>query len=130
MDENKDQNNETPDFVERSRGFFKKYCGEDLSGGEWISVEHLLRHWKSLLFILAVLLLYIGNRYNCSKNMQEVRRLQDEIRDLRYESVALSSELTGIGQPSQIEKLLKEKEIEIAPAHTPSYEIVRKDYDR
>jgi len=48
---------------------------------------------------------------------------------LRYEATTLSSELTGVSRPSQIEKLFEEKGIDIHAAKTPSYKLKRKKYE-
>ncbi len=116
-------------YMRETRKFFKKYIDLDVSENEWVSIHSILRNWKSILLVVVVLVLYIGNRYNCTKKMQEVRRLQSQIMELRHESVSLSSELTGIGHPSQIEKQLRNSDIELSPATEPSYKLIRKDYE-
>ncbi len=110
------------------KNFFQKYWDLLFADGELVSVDFLLRHWKTFLFIVIMLFLYIGNRYNCTRKMLEIKRLHVQIENLRNESITLSSELTGIGQPSQIQQLLESKGIEIAPAVTPSYKLIRKKY--
>ena len=116
------------DTLHSPKNFFQKYWDLLFADGELVSVDFLLRHWKTFLFIVIMLFLYIGNRYNCTRKMLEIKRLHVQIENLRNESITLSSELTGIGQPSQIQQLLESKGIEIAPAVTPSYKLIRKKY--
>ena len=124
-EDEKEIKNDTP---QNSKNFFQKYWDLLFADGELVSVDFLLRHWKTFLFIVIMLFLYIGNRYNCTRKMLEIKRLHVQIENLRNESITLSSELTGIGQPSQIQQLLESKGIEIAPAVTPSYKLIRKKY--
>ena len=72
---------------------------------------------------------YIGNRYSCHRKMTEIERLRTKETELRYEATTLSSELTGVSRPSQIEKLFEEKGIDIHAAKTPSYKLKRKKYE-
>ena len=124
-EDEKEIKNDTP---HSPKNFFQKYWDLLFADGELVSVDFLLRHWKTFLFIVIMLFLYIGNRYNCTRKMLEIKRLHVQIENLRNESITLSSELTGIGQPSQIQQLLESKGIEIAPAVTPSYKLIRKKY--
>ena len=124
-EDEKEIKNDTP---QTPKNFFKKYLDLLSTDGELVSVDFLLRHWKTFLFIVIMLFLYIGNRYNCTRKMLEIKRLHAQIENLRNESITLSSELTGIGQPSQIQQMLESKGIEIAPAVTPSYKLIRKKY--
>lgn len=102
---------------------------KDLFEGEIVSFDFIYRKWKACLILLILLFCYIGNRYNCHRKMAEIERLRTRETELRYEATTLSSELTGVSRPSQIEKLFEEKGIDIHSPKTPSYKLKRKSYE-
>ena len=84
----------------------------------------------SFLYILGVLVvvlifIFIGNRYVCMQRLREIDRLQQQLRDVRFEALSISSELTGNSRQSQIELLIEEQGIELEAAKNPPYELYK-----
>lgn len=69
-----------------------------------------------LLVVLAFF--FIGNRYTCMQKLREIDRLQQQLRDVRFEALSISSELTGNSRQSQIELLIEEQGIDLEGAKT------------
>ena len=113
-----------PEYSTRSALFLKV-----LFEGEIVSFDFVYRKWKACLILLILLFCYIGYRYSCHRNLAEIERVRTKESELRYEATTLSSELTGVSRPSQIEKLFEEKGIDIHAAKTPSYKLKRKKYE-
>ncbi|MDR1336391.1 MAG: hypothetical protein LBK22_06145 [Tannerella sp.] len=95
-----------------------------LSGGV-LKEEFVLRHTKMIVAVFFLVLLYIGNRYSCLLKLRQIDRLQRELRDVKYESVALSGQLTGSNRQSQIEELVEAQGLNLESPKTPPY-ILRK----
>jgi cell division protein FtsL len=91
-----------------------------LSGG-MLKEEFVIRHTRMIVLVVLLVLLYIGNRYACLLKLREIDRLQRELKDVKYESVALSGQLTGSNRQSQIEELVKAQGLDLESAKTPSY---------
>ncbi len=59
------------------------------------------------------------------QKLKEIDRLQQQLRDIRFEALSISSELTGQSRQSQIEVLIEEQGIELEGAQSPPYEIYK-----
>jgi hypothetical protein len=51
--------------------------------------------------------------------------LQQQLRDVRFEALSISSELTGNSRQSQIELLIEEQGVELEGAKTLPYELYK-----
>ena len=51
--------------------------------------------------------------------------IRDRLRDVRFEALSISSELTGNSRQSQIELLIEEQGIDLEGAKTPPYELYK-----
>ena len=85
-------------------------------GGGILKEDFIIRHTR-----LIVLVVVISNRYTCLLKLRQIDRLQRELRDVKYESLEVSGQLTGSNRLSQIELLVKEKGLDIETAQTPPY---------
>ena len=55
--------------------------------------------------------------------VKHIDRLQQQLRDVRFEALSISSELTGNNRQSQVELLIEEQGIELETAKNPPYEL-------
>ena len=94
---------------------------------DWIRgdmFEKFIIKQSGLLFVIfCLILLFISNRYYCSKKISDMDRLKRELVELNYEQVFLTTRLTLISRQSQIEELLRQKEIELAKGNATIYQI-------
>ncbi|MDR1102560.1 MAG: hypothetical protein LBL42_02265 [Tannerella sp.] len=108
--------NQSPEKKKKKRLSFLYF----VSGGV-LKEEFVLRHTKMIVVIILLVVVYIGNRYSCLLKLREIDRLQRELRDVKYESVALSGQLTGSNRRSQIEALVEAQGLNLESAKTPPY---------
>lgn len=92
-------------------------------GGGILKEDFIVKHTKMIVLIVVLIFFFIGNRYTCMQKLREIDRLQQQLRDVRFEALSISSELTGHSRQSQIELLIEEQGIELEAAKTPPYEI-------
>ena len=94
-------------------------------GGGILKEDFIVKHTRMIVLIVILMFLFIGNRYTCMQKLREIDRLQQQLRDVRFEALSISSELTGNSRQSQIELLIEEQGVELEGAKTPPYELYK-----
>ena len=87
-------------------------------GGGVLKEDFILRHTRMIVLLVVLAFFFIGNRYTCMQKLREIDRLQQQLRDVRFE-------LTGNSRQSQIELLIEEQGIDLEGAKTPPYELYK-----
>lgn len=116
MEENRRQQAE-----QKGRHFSLLY----ILGGNILKEDFIVRHAWMIIWVLFWLLFLITNRFTCLQKLREIDRLQQQLRDVRFEALSISSELTGHSRESQIESLVEEQGIDLESAKTPPYELYK-----
>ena len=94
-------------------------------GGGILKEDFIVKHTRMIVLVVVLIFFFIGNRYTCMQKLREIDRLQQELRDVRFEALSVSSELTGNSRQSQIELLIEEQGIELEAAKQPPYELYK-----
>ncbi len=92
-------------------------------GGGVLTENFIVKHTRMIVLVVIMTFFFIGNRYTCMQKLREIDRLQQRLRDIRFEALSVSSELTENSRQSQIEALIEEQGIELEGAKTPPYEL-------
>ena len=90
-------------------------------GGGILKEDFILNHTRMIVLLVVLAFFFIGNRYTCMQKLREIDRLNQRLRDVRFEALSISSELTGHSRQSQIEALVEEQGIDLEVAKNPSY---------
>lgn len=90
--------------------------GGDMLGGQWFR-----RNFFFMLMIVAMVVIYVGNRYGCQKEMIRTKMLTDTLLDRRYKALTRSSQLKEKTRRSYIEEALIDTTLQTA--NTPSYNL-------
>jgi len=93
-----------------------------LNGG-FLTEDFVGKQSKLLLLIFVLIIIFISNRYYCSKKLTEMDNLKKELVVLKNVQVDLNSRLTKMSRQTQIEELLKEKGIALTKSNTTVYKI-------
>ncbi|MDR2791368.1 MAG: hypothetical protein LBB27_01305 [Tannerellaceae bacterium] len=94
-------------------------------GGGILKDDFVVRHTKMIVFVVALILVYIGNRYTCMQKLRDIDRLQQELRDVHFEALSISSELTGRSRQSQVEAMVEALDLPLSVSAPPPYELHR-----
>ncbi|WP_029906812.1 FtsL-like putative cell division protein [Prevotella sp. 10(H)] len=82
--------------------------------------------WKNARFIITVfiiLVLYISNRYSCIEKRAKIESLQYELKDAKFESLTIASQLMSVSRESKVEALVQQNGVEIEQTKEPIYKI-------
>lgn len=92
-------------------------------GGTILTEDFFMKNTRFMLVVFVLVVLYISNRYSCISKMSEIESLRRELKDAKYESLTISSELTGISRQSQVESLLEKNGVDLITPTDPAYKI-------
>lgn len=91
--------------------------------GEILAEDFIVKQFKLVFLIVFLIFIFISNRYSCTKKQVIIENLTVKLRDVQYENLNISTELTTNSRQSQIEELLEEKNIKLSVSKSSVYEI-------
>ncbi|MCL3782407.1 hypothetical protein EMN47_18655 [Prolixibacteraceae bacterium JC049] len=97
-----------------------------LIGGHLLRDPRITKHYKYVLFVVGLIVLLIGNRYQNERIIREIDALKDSIKDLRSESISVAAELTNLSRPSEVARKVKEFKLNLIESDAPPKVIVVK----
>ncbi len=111
---------ETREFSGKKK---KKVSIGSILGGDILKEDFVVKQFKLIILIAFLFVLFISNRYSCLKKLTVIDRLKTELKDVKYENLVISTELTTNSRQSQIEDLIRVKGLELSGSKSPAYEI-------
>ncbi|MDR2469455.1 MAG: hypothetical protein LBD27_03105 [Tannerella sp.] len=91
-----------------------------ITGGA-LKGEFVVKHMGLIIWVVLWVLLYMGNQLSFRAKLLEIGRLQQELKELKQETVTQNGRLTGSNRQSQIEEWIKAQGLELESAKTPPY---------
>lgn len=92
-------------------------------GGSVLTENFLLRNMRFILVLVLVMILFISHRYTMLQGMSDIERLQQELKDVKYEALTISSSLTEASRQGEIERRVEEEGLELEISNEPVYYI-------
>lgn len=83
-----------------------------------------VRYLPQVLFIMGLVLFYIGNSHYAERKIRKIDKLQVEVEDLRADYTTLKAELMLAGKQSEVAK--KVKKMGLVESKNPPHKIVIK----
>lgn len=111
-------NGETP--RRRKRGGIR--IGQFFTGSV-LSQDEFTRRLPVLVYVVFLMLLYIANGFHIQHKHSELDRITDELKQLKTEAVTTSAVRMTLTRQSEIERLLKERNIPLTLEGTPPHTI-------
>jgi hypothetical protein len=94
--------------------------------GAFLGAPNFIRELPFILFLAFLAFLYIGVRYRAENLAKNTSRLKNEIKELRYESISLASELMYSSNRSEVKKMIKQYDLDLVESKVPPKKIVIK----
>lgn len=91
--------------------------------GTILTENFFLKNTHFIFVVVVIVALYISNRYSCISKMAEIQSLEKELKDAKYESLTISTELIGISRESQVQSLVNNNGLEMGVSKDPVYKI-------
>jgi hypothetical protein len=100
----------------------KKSISHYVSGGI-LTDDFIVKQSRLLILIFILIVFFISYRYSCSKKLTEIERLTTQLKDVKYENLIISTQLTTNSRQSQIEESLEKKGIGLKISKSSIFEI-------
>lgn len=92
-------------------------------GGTILTEDFFVKNTRFIVIIFVIMVLYISNRYSCISKLAEIESLKTEMKDAKYESQTISSQLTGVSRQTQVRSLIEQQGLELKAPIEPSYKV-------
>lgn len=92
-------------------------------GGDILTENFIINNMRFFILLLIIIFVFISHRYTYLQKMSEIEVLQRELKDAKYESLTISSNLTEASRQTEIEKLITRYGLEIKISNEPIYYI-------
>jgi hypothetical protein len=121
-------NKDNIEFIDQDQeqNEIKAFSLKGIFSGRILTQAGVIRQFPYILFLTMLALFYIGNRFHAERLVRKLGKLQTEVKDLCSEQVTIASELMNISRPSEVTKLVKEKNIGLELPETPPEKLIKK----
>lgn len=92
-------------------------------GGNVLTENFFVKNITFILILVVIMILFINHRYTVLRRIAEMERLKVELKDAKYESLDISSDLTEASRQGQIEKRVEESGMQLKITNEPVYRI-------
>lgn len=92
---------------------------KEILSGSIFTNDFFRKQYKLLALIAFLIFVYIYNGFRSQGQQRQIKLLNEEIKEARYEMLELSSRYTQMTRPSAINRQLKEKGSGVQESTTP-----------
>ena len=111
-----DEDNPVSDDGQHSKLTLSSILGGDMLGGRWFR-----KQFWFIIMVVAMIIVYVSNRYSCQQEMIQTKMLTDTLLDRRYKALTRSSQLKEKTRRSYIEDALTDTTLQTP--NTPSFNL-------
>ena len=92
---------------------------KDIIAGDVFLREVVQKQFLYLVLLFLLSLIYMNNRFLYEKELREVERLRNEVKDLRYRSLTLSKDMKQAGRRAMIIETLDVMGVDLVETTKP-----------
>ena len=89
----------------------KNFSLRDLLDGNVLTRKSVLKQSRFIVLLVLIAFISIANRKHAEKTVIRLNRLQSDVKEMRAESITISSDLVRISRQSEVVRLLKRYEL-------------------
>ena len=98
-------------FMEEQQNPKERDLKSDLSSGQvgwkrWLNYQSIVKQVPFFLFLAALAVVYIFNGHYADKTMRKINRTAKEVRELKYEYIAVKSKVMYQSKQSELVKVV------------------------
>lgn len=125
----KEKENKNTEFVneKEEQKVKKNYSFKEVLTGSILAKKSVVNQLPFIIFIAVLGIIYIANRYHAEHLLRETVKMQEELDELRAESITVASELMFASRQSQVIKLVQENNLGLKEATIPPKRVKMKD---
>jgi hypothetical protein len=129
MAKEKEKDKESVEFANpaEEQKELRKYSLKEILTGSVLAKKSVSKQLPFIIFLTFLGIAYIANRYHAERVLRETVKLQQELEELRAESITTASELMFASRQSQVMKLIKENNLTLKEATTPPRRVKIRD---
>jgi hypothetical protein len=123
-DQTKEQ--ESVEFIDQKieKKEHKNISFRGILDGSLLAKKEVAKQLPFIIFLTLLGIIYIANRYHAERVSREVLSLQEEVKELRAESITTASELMFISKQSEVSKLVEQRGLGLKESLEPPKKIV------
>ena len=104
-----------------------KKAGKTILQGRIFSLEFFKRNWVYVVFVVAMALAYIGNKFACQSSIQELLTLNTDLANAQTDLVKASADYNSMIRESEMVKLMNARHLGLSAPEDPPYELKSKN---
>lgn len=114
------------DFIDEPADYReeRKFSVKSLIDGSVLTRDGVVKQVPFIIFLTFLAIIYIANRYHAERVVRETVKIQNEVKELRFESITTASGLMYISKQSEVARLVKEKKLGLEELVEPPSKIV------
>ncbi len=95
-----------------------------LISGTIISESLILKDIRYTVLVASLAIIFIANKFNAERVERQIIVLEQEVRDMRAESLSVSAELGSVSRQSEITELVNDRGLGLEELREPPFRIV------
>ena len=98
--------------------------------GSILTRQAVVRQLPFIFFLTLLAIVYIANRFHAEKIARQTTQVQNDLRDLRSESISIASELMTRSNQTEIVKQIKEKGLDLNVGSEPPKKVIQRKEEK
>jgi len=116
---------ENVEFVDgkKERDELKGTSIKDILNGPLLTSSIILKNIGFIIWLTFLGIVYIGNSYHAERIARQTNRLQNEVKELRAESITTAADLMYVSRQSEVQKMVRNRRLDLKESVEPPYKI-------